>query len=383
MSSNRLDRFRQYMARLDASAGPGEAVTDGYYVAPPGRSVADDLGARLELKPSSSHIVLGGVGSGKTTQLVVACERLNRIEDTRAVYIDVSEHCDLQHVDAGDIYRLLAGEFARLGRDAVQQGQVLNREALDALDYARGRLEGRLVQSSWSDADYEFWYKKLQSALDALAAELATHKPHVIIVLDSLDRLTDMKQFAALVTTGLPMLQQHGFGVALTGPLATLYGTARSLLDRVDRYYYVPWMDTQAQSSHDFLLRVLRARIPEDVCPDPCCLRLVEYSGGVLRDLIALTQSAVEEAYVHGTDAVTPEQVEAVADAFGRKHLLGLDADDLAVLQKVRTSGSFVPTTDEHLALLHTRRVLEYRNGRVRYVVHPTITALLEQLAAP
>jgi Cdc6-like AAA superfamily ATPase len=383
MSSNRLDRFRQYMARLDASASPGEAVTDGYYVAPPGKSVAEDLGARLELKPSSSHIVLGGVGSGKTTQLVMACERLNRIEDTRAIYFDVSEHCDLQRVDAGDIYRLLAGEFARLGRDAVQQGQVLDREALKALDHALGSFDEFVTQTWGDDAEYEWKLGKLQSALNDLAAELATLKPHVIIVLDSLDRLTDMKQFAALVTTGLPMLQRHGFGVALTGPLATLYGTSRSLLDRVDRYYYLPWMDTQAQSNHDFLLRVLRARIPEDVCPDPCCLRLVEYSGGVLRDLIALTQSAVEEAYVHGTDAVTPEQVEAVADVFGRKHLLGLDADDLAVLQKVRTSGSFVPTTDEHLALLHTRRVLEYRNGRVRYVVHPTISALLEQLAAP
>ncbi len=92
MAVNRLDLFRQHMARLDATAGPRETIQGGYYVAPPGNSVAVQLVARLSLKPASSHMVLGGVGSGKTTQLMVVCEQLNRLDDMSAGYIDVSEH---------------------------------------------------------------------------------------------------------------------------------------------------------------------------------------------------------------------------------------------------------------------------------------------------
>ena len=100
-----------------------------------------------------------------------------------------------------------------------------------------------------------------------------------------------------------------------------------------------------------------------------------------MRDLITLAQAAGEEAYLSGTDVIDEAHVEAAADAFGRKHLLGLGPDEIEVLQRVRTKGIFVQTSDKDLALLVTRRVLEYQNGRTRYGVHPTIRPLLEQLA--
>ena len=129
------------------------------------------------------------------------------------------------------------------------------------------------------------------------------------------------------------------------------------------------------------MIRILRARADVAILPDDTCLQLAECSGGVLRDLITLAQAAGEEAYLAGADVITPEHVEIAADAFGRKHLLGLGPDELEVLQRVRTKGIFVQTSDKDLALLVTRRVLEYQNGRPRYAVHPTIRPLLEQLA--
>jgi Cdc6-like AAA superfamily ATPase len=375
MAVNRLDLFRQHMARLDATAGPREIIEGGYYVAPPGNSVADQLVARLSLKPSSSHMVLGGVGSGKTTQLMTVCEQLNRIEDTRAVYIDVSEHCDLKSLDTNDLAIMLSRELVRHGNEILGQES----KELGEVEQAAEDFDKALAWQGEVGSQAGLW-----RPVQDLRRTLAQAKPHFLIVLDSLDRLDDMAQFEKVVTTWLPRLAELDLGVVLTAPLATLYGARRVLLDRVDRYYHLPWMDVREDANREFLAQVLRARIPESLCPDTSCIRLIELSGGVLRDLVALTQSAVEEAYVEGTDTVTLEHVQLVADAFGRKHLLGLDAEDLAILQKVRTSGSFVPTSDEHLALVHTRRVLEYRHGaRISYRVHPTTDALLAELAEP
>jgi hypothetical protein len=384
MAANRLDQFRAFMARLDASAGPRETIRDGgYYVAPPGKSVADELAARLSLKPSSGHIVLGGVGSGKTTQLALVCEQLNRIEDTRAIYIDVSDDHDLRTLYPADLDLVIARRIVRL----VGRHKELNEEiqrAARAADKAAGAFAELLTEESYFEDKFDYLRGKLWRALQELRWMLASVWPHMVIVLDSLDRLDDMGRFETIVTTWLPELAKLDLGVVFTAPLATLYGTRRALLDRVDRYYHLPWLDVRDEESREFLERVLRARIPETLCPDRSCRRLVELSGGVLRDLVALAQSAVEEAYVQGADVVTVDNVELAADAFGRKHLLGLDTEDLALLQKVRSSGSFVPTSDEHLALVHTRRVLEYRQGaRTQYRVHPTIDALLAELAAP
>jgi hypothetical protein len=60
----------------------------------------------------------------------------------------------------------------------------------------------------------------------------------------------------------------------------------------------------------------------------------------------------------------------------------GLRADEIEVLKRVRKKGAFVQTSEDDLALLMTRRVLEYRsNGRPRYAVHPTIEGFLDELS--
>ena len=110
--ANRREKFRQYMARLSAAAHPREAIKEGLYVPLPGRSVADQLVSRIELEPAASHLVVGGVGSGKTTQLLVARDRLKEILDIRPLFIDVSQKHDLAHLQPG-VLVVLAG--LRLG----------------------------------------------------------------------------------------------------------------------------------------------------------------------------------------------------------------------------------------------------------------------------
>lgn len=78
------------MARVSGAADPAGAIEQGLYVTPK-QSVARRIVARLDLQPASTHLIVGGVGSGKTTQLLVARDMLLAEQpDTVAIYVDLS-----------------------------------------------------------------------------------------------------------------------------------------------------------------------------------------------------------------------------------------------------------------------------------------------------
>ena len=414
---DRLQRFRAYIERLDAAADPRSAIERGLYVPPSARSVADEVAGRLELQPASTHLILGGIGSGKTTQLLVAEERLRQLPDTLAIYLDVSQEHDLQKLCAGVLVALAGLEFAKLLHDdpslpVVGARAFVRQWALDSRGYfVDGDDDGddgspqdddpgppddwvhvpplisppaRPVTPSLTSAE--------GAALKVLTEALRKRVPHVALLVDSLDRVDELDDFEQVVRHDVALLRALGVGVVLVGPLKLLYGTWRPIAAPFDKLYQVPWVDPAEPAGRNFLTRVLRVRSAENidfgasqragVLSDEGAARLVDMSGGVLRDLIGLARDAGEEAYLAGDDTIGPAHADAAADAFGRTLMLGLAVDDLATLQRVRTQGSFVPVSDRDLALLMTGRVLEFRNGRVRYAVHPTIGPLLAQLAA-
>ena len=219
--------------------------------------------------------------------------------------------------------------------------------------------------------------------LRKLHESAAPQWPHIVLLFDSLDRLTNLGPFDDLVEQDIRAIRSVGIGVVVVGPLRTMFATGRPIADRFDYFYHQPSVDVQGDASgRDFLHQVLRRRADADILPDLSLRRLVKISGGVMRDLISLARSAGEEAYTAGADQIRLPHVKAAADAFGRTLMLGLGTDEIEVLQRVRLKGAFVPTSDKDIALLLTRRVLEYgSNGRARYAVHPTLAPLLSQLS--
>jgi Cdc6-like AAA superfamily ATPase len=358
------------MGRFEPSADPIDAVKRGFYVPQPGRSIAEQLAARFELKPSASHLLVGGVGSGKTTQLLVARDRLAAAGDICALYIDVSILADPTSIDAT---RLLAVLGFELGE------QLYLSQKTQEIDRYLNAFEDYLKRSyAWEGDPFPFF----AAGIDHIYKAMAGRYPHLVLLIDSLDRMSELGSFAAIIESAVMRLRSLGIGVIMVGPLASLYGIERVILDRVDRVWHLPAVDIESDAEgRDFLRDVLRARDVEGLLTDKAAARLAALSGGVLRDLMALTQAAGEEAYVDGAERVEERHVDIAADLFGRKHLMAIDSEQLALLQQVRTKGTFVQTSEKHLALLSTRRVLEYMNGKPRFAVHPTIEPLLAQIA--
>jgi len=411
--TTRLETFRGYMARLAPAANPLDAVREGLYVPRPGRSTADVVSARLELASTSSHLVVGGIGSGKTTQLLVARDRLSKLSDTCAEYIDVSEIHDISRIEPGALL-VIAGLM--LGRllDKSSEDEAARNAGEQFRRWAHGHEESYWVDDNFDE--YDHYYDDLEpasdrhsqrlvkteeqallssprksldwtveeklSTLSLLCKGLRRQFPHIVLLLDSLDRLSDVSIFAKLVEQDVRAMREAGIGVVLVGPLRSMFGANRPIVDHFQHFYPQPAVDVQEDAAgRGFMVEVLRKRAPAELLTEEACVSLAALSGGVLRDMISLARDAGEEAYMSGADKVEPEHLATAADAFGRKLIFGLNPREIEVLQRVRKMGTFVQTSDKDLALLVTRRVLEYQTSARRFAVHPTLVPLLEQMA--
>lgn len=371
--SNRRTRFREHMARLNAAASPQQALDSGFYVTPPAElSIAHELSARLELQPASTHLVIGGVGSGKTTELLAACRKLADDDEIAAIYVDVSESHDLANFKP---FALLSALMESLASN-LENSRTFHRGINNALSlYGRWLEAGTQAPQDDDDRDV-YVHTKLVNAYAHIGRT-------PVIFMDSLDRLPDPLKLEAALRGYADVIRKSPMGLVLAASIRLRHGLDRSLRDLFDQLYSAPYVDADDPSGLGFLTSILRARVPAALIDDLHCQQLARLSGGVLRDLLTLAQAAVNETYIRGGDQVTSDHIAIAADSFGRKQMLGLDSEEIETLQRVRVRGTFVQTSAKDLSLLLTRHVLEYQDphGKTVYKVHPTLQPLLEQIA--
>lgn len=371
--NERRDRFRQAMARFEPSGDPLEALSRGLYVAEPVQSVAQQILARLELRPQSSHLVTGPIGSGKTTQLRVLEKSLKESGEFWPIFADITTHGN-ELAAEGKLIKHVVDDLKKLrGQELAAGAQFSKGEG--AFIVALRLLALLAAASSENNPPSATVIEK------AIKQELSTLSRKPVLLIDSLDRLSHAV-FAELCDQDLAKLREH-IAIVVVAPPAIMYGAARETAERFDYFTRQTAKDPREDPKmHAFLLQVIRLRAEEALLPETSCNHLVLASGGILRDLIALTQLALEEAYVAGHAGVEPSDVARAADTFGRKHIIGLDSQELSTLQRVRKHGTFVRVNDSDMGLLVTRRVLEYADdrGATRFAVHPTLIPLLEQL---
>ncbi|WP_428263575.1 hypothetical protein [Haliangium sp.] len=384
------------MARINGAADPATALGQGFYV-PSARDIASHISARMDLQSTSTHLVVGGVGSGKSTQLLVARERL-REEHPGAIvlYLDLSKHVDLDKLEPG---ALLASAGLALC-DLAPVSSERNHFHASFQIWAHGNWLDELDvhlehQAEVHEALYEFRPGIVQPPSDRLQSEIEKHRDElrqfivkafpdnegVFLLIDSLDRMSNIDLFRKAVQQDVAAIASAGIGLVLVGPLRALYGMERELTERFDYLYRQPAVEAlHNEHGARFLFEILRKRAPVDILPDPSCEKLVSASGGVLRDLLRLAHQAGDEAYVDGSDTIEPVHVGRAVDAFGRTLMLGLTQDDLDKLRELHSTGRFVRVSPEDLALLVTRRILDYQDdtGRLHYSVHPALAPLLD-----
>lgn len=200
-----------------------------------------------------------------------------------------------------------------------------------------------------------------------------------IVLFDSLDRLPQTAAFKQLAEDDVRALKTSGMGVVVVGPVRFMVGNDRSLADLFDYVHFQLSTDPESEAGSRFLSEVLRRRTSSsELLRDQCLPLLVRNSGGVLRDLISLAKRSAEEAYTAGHSEITEEHVIQAADAMGRSLAIGLDDEQIKILNTLDQTGAFVVRGERELSLLETRRVLLDPGNR--WAIHPTLQPLLRDV---
>jgi energy-coupling factor transporter ATP-binding protein EcfA2 len=388
---NRLEFFRRQMAAFDGAADPRDAMQRGFYIEEPEHSVTHQLFKRISLKANSKNLLLGGIGSGKTTQLL-KIEQLLRETDIYPHYVDVTKHINLSSYNLsesiqGNILSAIFGlELIELLKNLVHidgSMQTLIRNyaygSTEAIGYHHSSsivAERIGVLSAPRTAENNV---EISQALTYLLDLFRAHfSKDIFFLLDGLDRVLDTEKFIRFASSDIA---NNKIGFLLVGPVSLLYS---HFIDRIDDYFnyfeYRPAFDvSQSQSAYAFFQAVIESRSEPSFFNEDALSSLIHLSGGVLRDLINLTQEAIQEAYLSDDDHVQKQHVTFAVRSLGRAKLMGLDdLDNQLLLRKETYYEPFpAPSNPREISLMASGRILEYRHPKRYFAVHPILRILL------
>lgn len=397
---NRLQRFRATVRALDPTSHPHTAIKAGFYVEPP-TSLVESLVGRLALSPASTNLLLGHVGSGKTTTLLQAVASLKdevKAEGDHVQYIDVTERHQIDLELDGVLVALVGKSLVQRPPQVLTANwnaakSAVRRHADTYVEWVEYAAEGPEPDEYDGDPhdEREVYAVRNEGALKPPKAKplrmaelirpltVLRQEQNAIFFFDSLDRLTTPSEFTKAVSDDLRVLKDAGVGVVIAGPVRYALEPYRAVYDLFDKVHTMPTPNPMTPDGERFLIDVLLHRLPagiENTIFDHESLSLIaKASGGVLRNLVGLARSAAEEAYAAGKPSVTARNVEVAAGALGDTLAFGLDDEQLAIVTGLINTGNFVIHGERELALLDSARVL-FR-GPGTYEVHPALGARL------
>lgn len=418
--ANRLDFFRQQMAAFEGSANPSKAINSGYYVTEPRKSVSDLIAGRIALRPASTHLIAGGIGSGKTTQLLVTLNKVNELPDIYARYIDVSTYTDISEISAGVLVTIVGLTFASLLSSNREENtrktigetisekkikeniDIIQKIAYGYLEIKQEKEESNLFGLAYLGGrtitkEVNHYHKgilstegiqqnnKLIKAVSGLYNSIKFKYKQTCFMFDGLDRLIDSQSFLHLVTYDIKELSNMGIGCVLIGSALTLYEKHKSMIEQsVDYVGYQSCFDVeQDNNAYAFFESIILNRTSNDFIASDVIKTIIISSGGVLRDLISITQLSIEEAYFSDDDEVLLQShVERAVESFGRTKLLGLTKSDIDILRDIETGKKMFTSSRDELKLLSAGKIIEYRYPERRYSIHPILLPILALVEA-
>ena len=405
--SDRLKFFRRLMSAFEGTSNPQRAVERGFYVNLPNNPVAV-ITAKIALRPSSAHLLFGGIGSGKTTQLLLTQQALNELEDIKAIYVDVSLVTDISELKSGALIVIAGLELLKILGDIEESKLKSCKKIIENAAYGYNEIKilpslseslnasSAIFRAISSSREIVTNHKGLLSTEKqenkdlVLRAFSALYKAtqekigrKIIFLFDGLDRLSDSQVFIDATLNDIVEIKNAGGGSVLVGSVVTIYKKRENITSFDSSSYYLSYLDVfESVEVQDLFADVIKVRDVENLINPDVRQFLTFKSGGVLRDLMSLCQASIEEAYMDGSDKITEKHANQAALSLARSKIIGLTESNVNILRQVLTGENFFPRTSEDFELLLTGHILEYRHPRQRFVVHPILAPIIENMVA-
>jgi len=400
------------MRRFNPTAPPGHCIAQDLVVEQPSSDIAK-MAVRADLEPGSQQLLVGGIGSGKSTQLLLIARRLSSQPKTIRLYIDITRETDVTRLNSGAVLAstglnllrhletipsaapVLESVSGRIRKFALGETKAIWVPEYDGDDYAAPddyyppldddrepghyvtqRMPGKLRPLSQIFPPLNRDLEEITEPLGSLVGAARGEDAILIVILDGLDRLTSPEKFWEVVYQDFRVLRKLEISVLAAAPLSILFGAARPISDYVDSIYHLPVFDPKVSP---FAEQVMEKRNAAELMNAGAMEAVARGSGGVLRDLISLARNSATESYLAGDETITETHAAKAVLELGEGYFLGLGESHLGMLRQLQRGGGFRVDDPASLELLFTRRVLEYHEPKPRYEVHPALAELLDE----
>jgi len=284
------------MSAFEGTSDPQRAVERGFYVNLPNNPI-EEITGRVALRPSSVHLLFGGIGSGKTTQLLLTKKALNELEDIKAIYVDVSLVTDISDLQSGALIAIAGLELIKnLG--GINNTQI-NKHKQTIEKAAYGYSEKKIVTKSLLNPSLSLEAMKLftgyeheetiihkgllssekqenrELVLDAFSqlnkAAKEITKKYTVFLFDSLDRLRNSQIFINSALEDVIDINNIGTGSVLIGSIATMYAERERIAEISGYNYFLPYCNvSENDEARQFFKDILTIRDPESFITSRC-----------------------------------------------------------------------------------------------------------------
>ncbi|MBD2624908.1 ATP-binding protein [Trichormus variabilis] len=423
MSQDLLKSFQQAYRNLELLPLIGQKDLDQFRV-DYGAEVIEELEQLVEDSPNGDGKIIftGHRGCGKSTLLA---EFSRQLEDRYFVVLfSISETIEMSDVNHVNILFAIAVnlmyeaearkvEIPKSTKDAFYkwfatriktETESLEAEVsagFDLLKLFKSALKVNASVRNEIKQEFERKISDLVARINEMAAVIqVTLKKEVLVIIDDLDKL-ELERVNDIYRDNIKALCQPNFRIIYTIPIAVLRDKfLRPLIETEtnDQVVVMPVLKLfekgQSRQSNpqpraqakDVLCEILQKRITDELIETQAVEQIVLNSGGVLRELIRIANECCRiclrlirrkpgEAIIIN-EQILDEAVNNIRNDFA----VPLGKLDYAILQT--TYQNFTPDDPkeaEFLDLLHGLYVLEYRNRKNWYDVHPIVVELLKE----
>lgn len=402
---DRRQIYRPFLERLSPIASP-RALFDRDLIVPRDNDPRDAKQPSIhvafaissELNPGTQMALVGGIGSGKTTELLLTHRILTRNADAVNIFVDLADYADLNEINTGAILATIGMRLYAFQKKSLEPpANKVNSAHTKLLELAFGMKKWVYIQESEEDGDPEppqalvdtpgvirlrfpalrREVKEIKELLLTIAAPLLEANAQITILIDGLDRLIRPERFREFAEQDLQALRGMKMSAIIAAPLLLWYDKSRFLQDYFDLVKHIPAATTGPGDSA-FLMKVLERRGALDLMDRPEVSAVAKHSGGVLRDLMTLTRSAAEYAYRADQDRIGRKHVLSAIRQLGNRYLVGLGNTQIRLLRRLTDDGDFPMEDSTARELLVNRQVLEhFSRGREFFALHPALAKML------
>ena len=223
----------------------------------------------------------------------------------------------------------------------------------------------------------------LLEGLDTLSRDIETQtQKRVLCIVEDLDK-TDLSKAKDIFYSHGESISAPELAIIYTFPVAL---SRSNEFNHIANYFSATYTLPNFKVEHKnaqideigraALKMILLNRLEPSLLADDALDLLINYSGGVPRELIRLTRDACVEAAISESESAQVTHVKTVISEEIKRFKRMLSEEQLSLLRAIKRDRD-IDQTEAYQNLLHTLSLLEYENDELWYDVNPLVADLL------